>query len=102
MKTNFSSAIISCIFVDGATGLGCCVSFASLPCVNLSRVNGSNIVSASVPFPEGLTGTVTVTVAEILGDGSVSVIGTETIVDIPLTTNPGVYDSVQLMLWSMR
>lgn len=89
VETTFSSAIISCFFADGATGLGCYVTFGSLPGINISRVDGSDVVMESVPFPEDLIGPVVVSVAEILGDGSVSFISAEVMVNIPLTTDPG-------------
>ena len=87
-----SSVVISCIFADGAAGLGCHVSFDDFfPGVNLTRVNGSDIVMANVPFPEELTGSSLITVAEILCDGSVSSIKREAVIDIPPSTSLGEY-----------
>ena len=88
VEVDYSSANVTCFFADGATGIGCHVSFGSLPGVNITRVMTSTIATASLPFPDVLMGQVRVIVAELLADGTVSSLTFEFMVNIPPSPSP--------------
>lgn len=72
MVVDSFSANVTCLFVVGATALGCQVKFESFLEVTISRNRESNVAMESVPLPHGLPNQVLVTVAEILPAGNTS------------------------------
>lgn len=72
MVVDSFSANVTCLFVVGATALGCQAKFESFLEVTISRNRESNVAMESVPLPHGLPNQVLVTVAEILPAGNTS------------------------------
>ena len=64
---------ITCIFARGASALGCSICFGNHLQVNVTRENGSSIAMKNVRLSNELTDEV-VTVAELMSDGTVSLI----------------------------
>ena len=63
----------TCIFASGASAMGCLIYFGNLLQVNVIRQNGSSIAMKTVHLPLVPTNE-TVTVAELMSDGTVSLI----------------------------
>ena len=66
-------ANITCIFVRGTSALGCSICIGNHLQVNVTRENGSSIAMKNVLLSNELTDEF-VTVAELMSDGTVSLI----------------------------